>query len=311
MSTSQSKKPSRVVILGGTGFLGRHLLAELQAHRVPMLSLGSRNIDLAMPASVEMLKATLLPTDALVFASCLTPDRGKDIRTAMKNLAMGEHVCAALQAVPCAHVTYLSSDAVYADAETLVREDSRCEPSTLYGLGHLTRERMIQLTADAGKVPWLVLRPTLLYGVATRMAAMAPTASCGRFAKTASSRSSAKARSSAITCTSLTWRVCWSSASCSATRASSTSLRARHIRAGKWPSTAGVTARRPPASSACRAAAPSRTATSISPASGELFRCSASHPSRMVSPVASSIAAPRERGIVLAKPYLDLSFRAK
>jgi nucleoside-diphosphate-sugar epimerase len=163
MTTLQ--KPTRVVVLGGSGFLGRYLLTELQVQAVPTLSLGSRQIDLTQPESVELLKAKLLPTDAVVFASCLTPDRGKDIRTAMKNLAMGEHVCAALQAVPCAHVVYISSDAVYADSETLVREDSRCEPSTLYGLGHLTRERMIQVTADAAKMPWLVVRPTLLYGV--------------------------------------------------------------------------------------------------------------------------------------------------
>src|SRR5258707_254376 len=117
-----SSKPSRVVVLGGTGFLGRCLLAELQGQRVPMLSLGSRNVDLTSPESVEILKGKLRPDDTLVFASCLTPDRGKDIRTTMKNLAMGEHVCAALQAVPVAHVVYISSDAVYADSETLVRE---------------------------------------------------------------------------------------------------------------------------------------------------------------------------------------------
>jgi nucleoside-diphosphate-sugar epimerase len=156
--------PARVVVLGGSGFLGRHLLAHLRGQSVATLGLSSADLDLCAAGAGEQFARLLSPDDALVFASCLTPDKGKDIRTAMRNLAMGEQVCAALQAAPCAHVIYVSSDAVYADSETLVREDSRCEPSSLYGLAHLTRERMVRLTAEAGRVPWLVVRPTLVYG---------------------------------------------------------------------------------------------------------------------------------------------------
>jgi nucleoside-diphosphate-sugar epimerase len=156
--------PARVLVLGGSGFLGRHLLAHLRSLGIEALGLSSADVDLAAPGAGEKLARLLRRDDALVFASCLTPDKGKDIRTAMRNLAMGEQVCAALQAVPCAHVIYVSSDAVYADEESLVREGSRCEPSSLYGLAHLTRERMVRVTAEAVKSPWLVVRPTLVYG---------------------------------------------------------------------------------------------------------------------------------------------------
>ena len=156
--------PARVVVLGGSGFVGRHLIAHLQDLGIKALSLSSADIDLCAAGAAERLAALLREDDALVFASCLTPDKGKDIRTGMRNLAMGEQVCAALQRTPCSYVVYISSDAVYADSESLVGEDSRCEPSTLYGLAHLTRERMIRMTAEAGGMPWLVVRPTLVYG---------------------------------------------------------------------------------------------------------------------------------------------------
>jgi nucleoside-diphosphate-sugar epimerase len=126
--------------------------------------LSSAEVDLCSPAAVDQLAGILRKDDALVFASCITPDKSKDIHATIRNLLMGEHVCAALQRSGCAHVVYLSSDAVYADSESLVRENSRCEPSTLYGLGHLTRERMVRVTAEACKIPWLIARPTLVYG---------------------------------------------------------------------------------------------------------------------------------------------------
>ena len=144
----------RTVILGGRGFLGSAL-----AKRLPeALAVGSADVDLIQPTAVEKLRGLVREGDALVFASALTPDKGKDARTTMKNLAMGEHVAAV--ADKFSYIVYVSSDAVYADDENPVRETSCASPTTLYGLMHLMRERMLLV----GKTPVMIIRPCAMYG---------------------------------------------------------------------------------------------------------------------------------------------------
>jgi nucleoside-diphosphate-sugar epimerase len=156
--------PSRVVVLGASGFVARNLLGYLATRGIATLPVGSSQIDLRAPESTEALVGVIRPDDALVFVSALTPDRGRDIRTLMANLAMAEHVCAALARGPCAHVVYVSSDAVYADDAHPVRETSCCCASSFHGVMHLARERMLALTLQKVGTPLFIVRPSLLFG---------------------------------------------------------------------------------------------------------------------------------------------------
>lgn len=158
------KWPARVVVLGANGFVARDLLRHLRGEGVTTEAVGAARLDLRDPASAAGLQAVLRPNDALVFVSALTPDRGRDVRTFMTNLAMGEHVCAALEKALCAHVVYVSSDAVYADDVNPVRETSCCHPTTFHGLMHLAREQMLAHTLQKPGTPLLRLRASLLFG---------------------------------------------------------------------------------------------------------------------------------------------------
>ena len=155
---------TRAVILGSQGFVGGHLSAHLAEVGVPVLGLSSRDVDLTAPSAVDALAGRLKPDDSLVFVSALTPDKGRDIATMMRNLRMAEYVCAAVAKAPCAHVVYVSSDAVYVDDANPVRETSCASPSSFHGTMHLVRERMLLETTRAAKVPLAILRPSLLYG---------------------------------------------------------------------------------------------------------------------------------------------------
>ena len=157
-------QPERVVVLGASGFVGRDLMRHLATAGVAKLALSSSDIDLCEPGSVAKLGATLREDDALVFVSALTPDKGRDVATLMKNLRMAENVCSCLETLVCRQVVYISSDAVYADGTNPVRETSCASPSSLHGVMHLVRERMLSHVLGNSQVPLLIVRPSLLYG---------------------------------------------------------------------------------------------------------------------------------------------------
>jgi nucleoside-diphosphate-sugar epimerase len=150
-----------VVVLGAGGFLGRRLLDVCAAADIATLPLGSRDLDLADAAAGAQLAERLRPRDALVFLSALTPDKGRDTATLLRNLAMGRAVCAATHGVELAHLVYAGSDAVYSFATPLISEETPAIPLDLYGAMHRTRELM--LVAEA-KVPLAILRFTAVYG---------------------------------------------------------------------------------------------------------------------------------------------------
>ena len=157
----QSQKPIRVVLLGARGFIGTAIRRQIEAQDIPVIALTSAELDLAEAAAADRLAALLKLSDAVVMLAALTPDKGRDIATLMKNLAMMQSVCAALEKSGCAHLVYFSSDAVYDTAVSRVTEDTPASPQDLYGAMHYTREIMARSLA---KIPVLVLRPTLVYG---------------------------------------------------------------------------------------------------------------------------------------------------
>jgi nucleoside-diphosphate-sugar epimerase len=156
--------PERVVILGANGFVARALRLDLERAGIATLALGSADLDLTAPQAGSRLAALLRPADALVVTAALTPDKGKDPATLLKNLRMIEQVAAALAARPCAQVVYFSSDAVYDESVALVDERTTAAPKDLYGLMHLTRETALLQVCLKPAIPLAILRPGAIYG---------------------------------------------------------------------------------------------------------------------------------------------------
>lgn len=153
-------KPKRVVILGGNGFIGGAISHRLAVEGIPVLGLGSKELNLVSPDACQKLINHLNNDDVLIFVSAKAPC--KDLAMLLENTQIAKSVCEALKISPVAQVIYISSDAVYGDSDSPMTEDSAVCPSSIHGIMHLTRE--VALTqAYAG--PLAIVRPTLVYGL--------------------------------------------------------------------------------------------------------------------------------------------------
>ena len=154
-------KPSRVVVLGSQGFVGSHALRILKKTGIETLGLSRNEIDLLSAEATNQLLTYLKHGDVLVFAAAIAPC--KNNAQLIDNLKMVTAVSGVFEKVSLSQVVYISSDAVYADELSLVTESSPVQPASLHGMMHSARELMLKTTV--GKVPFVVLRPSLLYGI--------------------------------------------------------------------------------------------------------------------------------------------------
>lgn len=153
--------PDRVVIVGSGGFVGHAVVVKLLARGVPVAGITRQDIDLLSADAAKRLISMLRKSDRLVMIAAQAPVKTNAML--IDNMRMMDAICTALASVPVEQVIYVSSDAVYADADVPLRETSCAHPASLHGVMHLAREVML---ADAYKGPLCILRPTLIYGAA-------------------------------------------------------------------------------------------------------------------------------------------------
>lgn len=173
--------PRRVVILGANGFIARDLAQFLPTQGMPVEMIGSAQVDLLQPDAAEKLRARLRGEDALVVTSALTPEKGKDVKTFMRNLTMAASVCEAVEAVPCAQIIYLSSDAVFEDQAGRFTEETPRVGIGLYGKMHAAREEMLASSAAMARTLLCIVRPCAVYGAGDTHSSYGP----NRFLRTA------------------------------------------------------------------------------------------------------------------------------
>ena len=174
-------RPSRVVILGARGFVSRHLQAWCAARAIPVRAVSSQEIDLTRRLGAQGLASLLLPDDAVVMTSTISPSQGRDYRALMANLRMVETVIMAIEKSACAHFVCLSSDAVFDANKIPLDEDSTREPTDLYALSHIGREMLLGAELERQKIPLCVQRLTAIYGPGDTHNAYGP----NRFVRTA------------------------------------------------------------------------------------------------------------------------------
>lgn len=152
--------PQRVVVLGAKGFIGSTLVQRLSKSSVTSLAIGREQIDLSQKKAADELVNLWNEADALVVIAAKAPC--KNHAMLLQNIEMMSTICDALLRKPVSQVIYISSDAVYADSMEPLSEFSPTAPTSLHGVMHLAREKMLQSVVDEKKLA--ILRPTLVYG---------------------------------------------------------------------------------------------------------------------------------------------------
>lgn len=140
----------KVLVIGGSGFLGRHLVAQLVAdgHEVESWSRRPGRLPGARQRAVDLLDEAPLPPPpeggwdaAFQLAAHTIPREVRGAGPVLENLAMTARVLDHLRdSSPRCRVVVLSSAHVYAPAESPHREDDPLAPRGDYGLSKLLCE---------------------------------------------------------------------------------------------------------------------------------------------------------------------------
>ena len=154
---------SKIIIFGGTGFIGKSFVNHLKLHKEPYLSFGSKDINLLYNTEVKSkLSKVSFKNKSIVFLSALRPKNGEIFDLTIKNLTMLKNLIANININEIKQFIYISSDAVFACKKNIT-ENSIKSSNSLYGLMHNMRE--VYLLNKIPKNRLTILRPCALYGL--------------------------------------------------------------------------------------------------------------------------------------------------
>lgn len=147
---------SKIVIFGGTGFIGKALMPHLP-------NAYSCALRLDFIDNIENIADKIEDGDTIIMLAALTPGKGTPRHILLKNIAMMENLLAAIDGVNIAHFINFSTDSVYPIDDELISEEKAMNPDSLYGLSHMVREAMLRDAIPADKLT--IFRPTGIYGI--------------------------------------------------------------------------------------------------------------------------------------------------
>lgn len=134
----------RVLVTGGTGFVGRPASAALRARGIDVVAVGRGDADLLDPSTVVALCDEVRPTDLLHLAWCATPGVFWTAEENVDWLAATLRLAGAFAEAGGRRFVLGSSGAVYApEAGACDEETSELRPTSLYGTCKLSAARQL------------------------------------------------------------------------------------------------------------------------------------------------------------------------
>ncbi|HEY5664252.1 MAG TPA: sugar nucleotide-binding protein [Ilumatobacter sp.] len=145
------RRPERLFVTGGAGFLGRHVVNGPAAQRWELVAPSSQALDLRNPDSVRSVIGDWRPT-AIIHTAYRRDDRASIV-------AATRHVAEAA-ARSRARLVHVSTDALFGGRSAPYREADDPTPITDYGRWKAEAEQIVADTAPGA----VVVRTSLLFG---------------------------------------------------------------------------------------------------------------------------------------------------
>jgi len=151
----------RVVILGHTGFIGKHL-ENFFKKKYPEV-IGKSLPDFDLTKDFDSLKDIFDTKTAVIMCSAIKKDHGDNIDNFSINVNMVVNVCKILETNPVKNFVYFSSAAVYGeDIHNLqISEKTAINPTSYYGMAKYVSERLLW---EVSKNNLIIMRPPVIYG---------------------------------------------------------------------------------------------------------------------------------------------------
>ena len=153
----------KLLLIGKSGFVSSNFQKLLKLKNIKFQVISSKDVNLVSGRSAKkLLNFDKKNVNYIVyFFSALTPDKGKDEFTFIKNTQMVSNFFKYFPKDRISYFVYVSSDAVYGNIEK-ISNPTQANPTDLYGYMHLIREKISSTHIEKSKI--CILRPTAIYG---------------------------------------------------------------------------------------------------------------------------------------------------
>jgi len=149
---------NKIFILGSKGFIGSNIADRLIADKKNVVRLSRDNFDFLSNDFLKFMKAEVKPEDIILNAAAVAPCKNLDQFDL--NMRLIINIEKSLYEKANLRIINISSDAVYPDFDGKLSEKIPNDPTSLHGLMHNFREKLI--IQNHNNV--LNIRPTLVYG---------------------------------------------------------------------------------------------------------------------------------------------------